>query len=332
MQRMTTIAALAALATLVPLAACQDPKANRYRLFGTFDAAPLPDGEPPPPPQAAPPLAQVEGADVAAGAKLFGAHCASCHGEDGRGKTDAAKALRLAPTNLAGVGYMCRTTDARPFAVPSDADIESALERGSHRGRKDIVALDATARRSLTLHVKTLAREYANPTSPLAIIEAEPSDDPASRARGRTIYLTVGCWRCHGLDGAGGEAAAISNIRWNDQAITSLTPLGARKDYVCGDAPDAVYRVTALGISAAGATIMPRYQEFLEEFARPWKVKPADWTRSIDGKATPAEVAEIRKWLEQLPEHEAVTALKPSEKRARAGAMLWDLVHYVRSM
>jgi len=323
--------AAAALVALGAVTACKDPHADDYRMFMPVDGAPPPDAEPPPPPQAAPPLAEVKGASVAVGAKLFGERCASCHGSDGRGKTEAAKQLRLAPTNLAGVAYICRTTDARPFAVPSEADIEGALARGTHRGRKDIAALDAAARRSLTLHVKTLAREFANPTSPLARVEPEPPDDPASRARGRTVYLTVGCWRCHGLDGSGGDPAAIANIKWNDQPI-QMSALKQREAYVCGDAPDAVYRMISLGISAGGATIMPRYQEFLEDFARPWKVQAKDWTKSIDGKATAAEIAEVRKWLGELPEREAVQVLKPSEKRARAGKLLWDLVHYVRSM
>jgi mono/diheme cytochrome c family protein len=327
-----TSAAFVAFVAFVALAGCKEGRENQFRLFGMIDAAPPPDAEPPPPPQAAPTLAHVEGADAAAGAKLYGERCASCHGADGRGKTEAAQALRLAPTDLTTTGYICRTTDARPITVPSDADVEGALERGSHRGRKELAALDPAARRSLTLHVKTLARDFDNPASPLAAIAPETPDDAAGRARGRTIYLTVGCWRCHGLDGAGGEAAALANIRWNERPIASLTPLAQRKDYLCGDAPEAVYRMISLGISARGAAIMPRYQEFLEDFARPWKVPPAAWTRSIDGKATPAEVAAIRAWLDSLPEHEAVLALKPSEKRVRAGAMLWDLVHYVRSM
>ena len=88
----------------------------------------------------------------------------------------------------------------------------------------------------------------------------------------------------------------------------------------------------AISTSAGGATIMPRYQEFLEDFARPWKVPEKDWTRSIDGRTTPAEIAEIRRWLGGLPEKEAVQGLKPSERRARAGTMIWDLVHYVRSL
>jgi mono/diheme cytochrome c family protein len=324
-----TYVAFAAFVAFVALAGCEEGK---FRLFGMIDATPPPDAEPPPPPVAAPVLTHVEGADAAAGAKLFGARCASCHGEDGRGKTPAADALRLAPTDLTTTGYICRTTDGRPVSVPADADVEGALDRGTHRGRKELAGLDAAARRSLTLHVKTLARDFDNPASPLAVIAPEPPDDPAGRARGRTIYLTVGCWRCHGLDGTGGDRAALANIRWNDRPIAKMTPLAARKDYVCGDAPDAVYRLISLGISARGAAIMPRYQEFLEDFARPWKVPPAAWTKSIDGKATAEEVAAIRAWLASLPEHEAVLALKPSEKRVRAGAMLWDLVHYVRSM
>jgi mono/diheme cytochrome c family protein len=323
---------LLGLVVLVGLVGCKNPKDDDYYLFPRPDAMPAPDAEPPPAPQAAAPLVEVKGATADLGKKLYLARCASCHGEDGKGKTEAARALPLAPTDLTDVAYLCRTTDGRPFAVPADGDIEGALARGTHKRLEDLVALDAAARRSLTLHVKSLAASFSNPASPLAAVAPESADDAASRARGRTLYLAVGCWRCHGLDGSGGEAAAIANIRWNGQPITRMTPLAERDAFLCGDAADAVYRVVALGFSAGGATIMPRYQEFLEDFARPWKVAPENWTKSIEGKASADELAAVRAWLGEQPERAAVQALKPSEKRARAGAMIWDVVHYVRSL
>jgi mono/diheme cytochrome c family protein len=273
----------------------------------------------------------VEGASKEEGARLFAKHCESCHGADGRGQTEAAKALRFPPTNLAGVAYLCRSTDARPFAVPSDEDVETAIDRGAHRELAALKKIDAAGRRSLMLHVKSLARDFASPTSPLYVVPAETPDDAASRARGRTMYLATGCWRCHGLDGSGGEEKNIANMRWNGGPIQKISSLKALDGYRCGSSPEAVYRVIGLGHVSPGATIMPRYQDFAEVFERPRKGAPAEWTKHLQAVISPEEVQAVQAWLAAQPDKDAVAAMPPSARRARAAGMIWDLVHHVRA-
>jgi mono/diheme cytochrome c family protein len=307
---------------------------------GAADAAPVPpdadpiDAAPPPPPvdaAPAPPLPPIEGASKEAGQALYVKLCGGCHGPDGRGQTEQARTLRRPPTDLATVGYLCRTTDGRPFAVPSEADVEGAITRGTHAGVEALAGLSPVQRRSLMLFVRTLAPEFANATSPPFEVPAGPPPDPASRERGRILYLATGCWRCHGLDGKGGDKAALGSIRWNGLPLAGMTDLTAEATYLCGTTAEATYRVIALGMIGEGATIMPRYQEFLEDFARPAKGAPADWTKSLDGKATPDEIARVRAFLETLPAREAlVTGTPPEQRKARAAAFMWDLVHYLR--
>ena len=38
--------------------------------------------------------------NIAAGRALFNQNCASCHGEDGKGKTEIAEAMQVKPTDL----------------------------------------------------------------------------------------------------------------------------------------------------------------------------------------------------------------------------------------
>jgi mono/diheme cytochrome c family protein len=314
------------LALVLLLVACGS--ADKVRL--PPDAEPLPDAEPPPPPIAAPAAPAVEGASADDGKQLFSQHCASCHGEDGKGVTEEAAKLRFPPTDLTTTGYLCRTTDARPFSIPSLTDVETAIERGAHRGKLD--ALKAVARRSLALHVQSLAPAFANPTSPLYVVPAETPDDPASRARGRTMYLATGCWRCHGVDGSGGDPKAVANIRWNGQPLQKIAGLADEAAYRCGATPEAVYRVVGLGLIGPHATIMPRYQDFAEVFERPRKGLPPEWTKHLVGLVTPEEVTAIQSWLTSQPDQKTVAAMPPSARRARAAAMLWDLVHYVRAL
>jgi len=40
--------------------------------------------------------------NIEAGRALFNRHCASCHGEDGKAKTDIAAAMKVKPTDLTG--------------------------------------------------------------------------------------------------------------------------------------------------------------------------------------------------------------------------------------
>jgi mono/diheme cytochrome c family protein len=40
--------------------------------------------------------------NIEAGHALFNRHCASCHGEDGKGKTDIAASMKVKPTDLTG--------------------------------------------------------------------------------------------------------------------------------------------------------------------------------------------------------------------------------------
>lgn len=293
------------------------------------DAAPRPDAEPPPPVQPPPPLAPVEGASQAAGAALFAERCVACHGADGRGRTAEAKKLRLAPTDLTTTAYLCRTTDGPKVGVPSDADVEGALGRGTHRDRPELTALDAVQRRSLTLHVKSLARDFAGDPQPLSFVPPQPSDSPESRARGRVLYLAFGCWACHGAGGAG-DGPALKSLVWNEQPVTRLNPIGNRADYLCGTEPEQVYRTIALGMG--GSTIMPRYDSYAEAQQYPESGPRETWGRGLEGRVSPEELEAVRKFFDGMPGKKTVQAMKPSERRARGGRFIWDLVHYVRSL
>jgi mono/diheme cytochrome c family protein len=294
-----------------------------------IDAAPPPDAEKAPPAVVAPRLAPVEGASADAGRELFAQRCAGCHGADGRGRGPQAAGLRLAPTDLTTTDYLCRSTSGRD-AVPSEADVEGALGRGTHRDDPRLGGMSPPERRSLTLYVMGLAPEFLRVEPRLAAVEPEPADSPESRARGRTLYFAFGCWRCHGTDGrGGGEGLAI--VRWNDRPVRDETPLAARDRYLCGAEPERVYLTIALGMGGRTA-IMPSFAEFAEAMGRPEKGTPEEWTDALEGKIPEADLRAVREFYVGQPPLEEVRALKPSARRKRGGESLWDLVHYVRSL
>lgn len=321
-------------ATLLLVSACGKPQEAKKIVAAVDSTGPTgPDAAPPPPPELPQPLPPVTGeVSVASGKALFAARCVSCHGEDGKGKGPGADKLRLAPTDLTTTGYLCRSTTGRPVAIPSDTDIETALDRGTHRDAAELLRLEPAQRRSLTMYVKTLARDFAGDPQPLSPVPPEPLDDAGSRQRGRMLYLQYGCGSCHGLSGKGdGEPSTLRSVQWNGRALTALSDLTDQEHYLCGSDPARVYRTIALGEGAGGAMIMPPYGAMAELTWRP-EGNPEEWGKKLEGKITADELAAWRAFSGQLPAKADVQAMKPIDRRARAGALLWDLVHYVRSM
>lgn len=316
------------IAAVLALPSACAPEARKER--PVVDAAVVhADAEPPPKAIPAPVLAPVEGASAEAGAKLFAAHCAGCHGEGGKPGPQAA-GLRIAPTPLPEAVFLCATTAGRPRPIPSDADIETALDRGTHKGVKAIAALGPAERRSLTLYVKTLSPEWRAPPQPLGHVEPETADNDSSRKRGRIMYLAFGCWRCHGTDARGAHAAAVSWLKWNDLPIGEpLRPLNDKDNYLCGSDPARIYRTIHLGL---GGGRMPAHRGTIEGIFRPEKDPPKTWGLGLKGLVSDDEISSVRGWYGELPESYFVRGMTESQRRKRGGEMTWDIIHYLRSL
>ena len=81
-----------------------------------------------PPP--APPANTVtaDATSVAAGKKLYGANCASCHGETGQGDGRAGKTLTPPPANLADETWLHGSTDGEIFVVIRDGVKQTGMK------------------------------------------------------------------------------------------------------------------------------------------------------------------------------------------------------------
>ena len=279
------------------------------------DAAPLPTTPPPP-------LAPVAGASAEAGKEVFARACAGCHGADGRTPGPGAADLRRGPTDLGRTGYLCRTTLGEP-AVPADVDIDAALDHGSHAGR---FTLDPAQRRSVVLHVKSLAPGFAAPPQPQLEVPARLAGDAQ---RGRVLYLTFGCWVCHGT-GGDGDGSATQSLAWGGKKLERLPALSEHAAFVCGAEPERLFRTLALGMGD-GPTIMPPHLAFAEKLARPKDIDSPEWKSRLMGKVSDDEVAKVRDFYRSLPELGEARRASPEARRARAAGYLWDLVAYVQS-
>ncbi|HKA87825.1 MAG TPA: c-type cytochrome [Haliangiales bacterium] len=290
------------------MAACEDrppiPDAPRFA-----DAAP-------PASRAVPALPPVAGATADAGRAAFARRCAGCHGVDGRGGDAPGP---VPPTDLTGTGFLCLSA---PEGGPTDADLEATLDRGAHR----FSALAPVERRSLALFLRSLRPPGA--PDRLLDVPAEPADSLDDRARGRTLYLAFGCWRCHGATGAG-DGTAVRFLAWNRRGLTKLRPLSDRSASICGDAPERLYLTIALGLGGRPA-LMPPHLATFDAAARPAGA-PEMWTKSLAGAST-ADVAAVQAFYAALPAKADLARLSAEERRKRSAAWTWALVHYLRGL
>jgi high-affinity iron transporter len=93
----------------------------RYILFALALAATL---------QSAPPSNTVaaDATSIAAGKKLYGSNCASCHGDTGQGDGRAGKTLNPPPANLTDATWIHGSTDGEIFVVIRDGVKETGMK------------------------------------------------------------------------------------------------------------------------------------------------------------------------------------------------------------
>jgi hypothetical protein len=137
--------------------------------------------------------------------------------------------------------------------------------------------------------------------------------------RGRAIYLTVGCWKCHGIDGSG-RGPSSASLR-SDEGHP-IRPRDFRYDpFRAGRKPETVARAVLSGL---GGTPMPSHAEIL--------VVPRESIEAV----VPALPAEVRPDVEPLRQEassaEEVLSLDDEAWHSIRDRNLVSLVHYVLSL
>lgn len=97
---------------------------------------------------------KVDGEAIAAGRALFNRNCASCHGEDGKSRTDIAAAMKKKPTDLTAK-EMSGITDGEIYWVITNGIKNSGMPAFKARVKDQ-------ERWQMTLYVKHLMGEHAH--------------------------------------------------------------------------------------------------------------------------------------------------------------------------
>ena len=231
------------------------------------------------------------------GAKLFGKHCAICHGAWGAGDGPVAPDLVVAPRDFRRGVFKFQSTFYG--AKPLISDLERTIQHGlAGTTMPPFLTLGSQAIARLARHVLWLARRgeverelvlAAQAGEPLdgrllaeieetlqsaweeaseqAVALASPHPEPTadSIARGRVAFSSRGCAKCHGPDGRGQtEENLRGGLRdyWGKSVRAADLTSGRLKG---GHRPEDVYRRIMGGING---TPMPSFRATLNSESR----------------------------------------------------------------
>lgn len=147
---------------------------------------------------------------IDAGRQLFNKHCASCHGADGKSKTDIATAMKKKPTDLTAK-EMRGITDGEIYWVVTNGITKSGMPAFKTKA-------NIQDRWKMTLYVKHLAGEHGGkPADPHAgHTQANAAANSNSDADVRAVLTQ------HRLAVERGDLDAISKLWSNDESVTVI--------------------------------------------------------------------------------------------------------------
>jgi len=189
------------------------------------------------------------------GQGVYQRFCVSCHG-----RGISAEWLTPKPRDFTRGVYKFRSTPSG--SLPSTDDLMKTLRRGLHHtNMPSWEVLGERNLRAVVEYLKTFSPRWkAELPGPSVSIPPEPADDDRSRAHGKELYATMGCFNCHGNAGHGdGPSAADLKDDWGEKITPFDFTSGAKLKN--GDLPQDMYRTFMTGLNG---TPMPSFADDLK--------------------------------------------------------------------
>jgi cytochrome c oxidase cbb3-type subunit 2 len=256
----------------------------------------------------------------ARGQVIYSRICAACHGRDGKGDGPGAKELYPWPRDFTAGKYRIRSTLSGE--APQRADIEGAVRRGmpgtAMPAFGGLLSDDEIA--DVVTFILALGPRSLVGREPAALsIPDFPDPDAATLADGRAVYLILGCWKCHGLNGSG-RGPSAKGLK-NDEG-QPLAPRDFRYEpFKAGRSPETVARAALSGLIG---TPMPSHAEIM--------VIPRE---AIDAfaEAIPVEAhGDLEEFRRTAPSAEQLVDLDDDAWQELRDQNLISLAHYVLSL
>jgi DMSO reductase family type II enzyme heme b subunit len=148
--------------------------------------------------------------DIQAGKKIYEKRCSYCHGEDGKGDGPAADFFTPRPRDFTSSLFKYRSTATGQ--MPTDQDLFKTVSHGlpgTGMPSWDDV-LNENERMQVIQYIKTFSRRFARLTAPPSPIAVGPKVSPSKESieRGKELYKTLECFKCHGDEGRGDGPSA----------------------------------------------------------------------------------------------------------------------------
>ncbi len=257
------------------------------------------------------------------GEKVYLKSCAACHGDKGDGKSAAGVYLNPLPRDFTLGLYKFRTTEAG--ALPTDADLMRTINMGIPGTQMPAWGGLLTPQESADVlaYIKTFSEDFQTETPQPITIPTPPKPSSEMLREGRMIFITVGCWTCHGPAGKGNgvDGKALTDDWGNPIKPRNLTQARYRN----GNDPASIYRTFSTGLNG---TPMAAYLQADFLIGRDAAVDPVKLKASFKEK----DVAALRQWLMSKPATSEINRYSEEQKRQIAENNKWALAYYVNSL
>lgn len=262
---------------------------------------------------------------VQRGHEVYSKYCVGCHGEYGDGHGLASKRLLTRPRDFTRGIYKFRSTDAG--SLPLEQDLDRTIRRGLPRVSMPSFRLMPEGERLAVIeYIKSFYPDWEKEKGQRRIVFVpHPPEDlmvPARADRGRMVYLQMGCWKCHGVDGRGeGATQTEYTDAWGDPQAAFDFTRGALKG---GNAPQDIYRTFHTGLRS----IMPSFGgETLAAVS-------ADGFVGAEEYLSADEITALTPLLEEFPAEAAsiFNDMSEGDRLQLAERNSWDLVAYILSL
>lgn len=257
------------------------------------------------------------------GKRVYRRACATCHGYSGDGKGPAARYLDPLPRDFTNGVYKFRSTESGH--PPTDQDLVRTITRGV--GGTMMPAFEAVLNerdsRDVAAYIKTFSSVFA--TSPEGAPIEIPEPPQANRDtidEGRSIFMTLACWTCHGARGRGDgiAGASLKDIWGNDIRPANLTSPHLRSGSEVTD----VYRTIMTGLDGTPMV------SFAQSFAFPGGSFGGGSMYADSYSASDIEA--LKTYVESQPDPAQWDLLSDAEKASIISRRKWALAYYVYSL
>lgn len=256
---------------------------------------------------------------------VYGKYCLGCHGEYGDGEGPATKRLITKPRDFTSGIYKFRSTDSG--SLPLEQDIHRTITRGLARvSMPGFPVMPEGEKMAVIEYIKTFYPRWEEEKDQRQLIPVpRPPDDLAEDfrlARGRIIYLQMGCGKCHGTDGRGtGATQTEYTDAWGNPQRPFDFTRGSLKG---GNTPEDIYRTFHTGLRS----IMPSFD------GDTLAAVTADAFETLRATLDPQEANRLAAVAGDFPAdgNSVFSEMSDGERSELAERNSWDLVAYIMSL